>query len=50
MVKIAPTPATQFAMIMLLHVISTPFTQDRFILFVPVQSKGGGFSFFFLSR
>ena len=41
-----PTPATEFAMIMLLHVISTPFTQDRLILFVPVQSKGNGFSFF----
>ena len=32
-------------MIMLLHVITTPFTQDRLILFVPVQSKGNGFSF-----
>ena len=43
--KNRPTPATQFAMIMLLHVILTPFTQDCFILFVPVQSKGDGFSF-----
>ena len=40
-----PTPAAHFAMIMLLHVISIPLTQDRFILFVPVQSKGDGFSF-----
>ena len=44
--KNRPTPATQFAMIMLLHVISTPFTQDRFVLFVPVQSKRDGLSFF----
>ena len=43
--KTRPTTATQFAMIMLLHLISTPFTQDRFNLFVPVQSKGDGFSF-----
>ena len=43
--KNRPTPATQFAMIMLLHVISTLLTQDRFILFVPVQSKGDSFSF-----
>ena len=43
--KNRPTPATQFAMIMLLHVILTPFTQDRFILSVPVQSKSDGFSF-----
>ena len=47
--KNRPTPATQFAMIMLLHVISTPFIQDYFILFVPVKSKCDGFSFFFLS-
>ena len=40
-----PTPATQFAMIMLLHVISTPWTQGRFIPFVSVQSKRDGFSF-----
>ena len=32
-------------MMMLLHVISTPWTQGRFILFVPVQSKRDGFSF-----
>ena len=43
--KNRPTPATQFAMMMLLHVISTPWTQGRFILFVPVQSKRDGFSF-----
>ena len=43
--KNRPTPATQFAMIMLLPVISTPWTQGRFIPFVPVQSKGDGFSF-----
>ena len=43
--KNRPTPATQFAMILLLHVISTPWTQGRFIPFVPVQSKGDGFSF-----
>ena len=41
-----PTPATQFAMIMLLHVISTPWTQGRFTPFVPVQSKREGFSLF----
>ena len=44
--KNRPTPATQFAMIMLLHVISTPFIQDCFILFVPVKSKCDGFSLF----
>ena len=43
--KNGPTPATQFAMIMRLHVISTPGTQDRVILFIPVQSKRDGFSF-----
>ena len=43
--KNRPPPATQFAMIMLLQVISTPFTQDHFVLFVPVQSKCDGFSF-----
>ena len=32
-------------MIMLLHVISAPFTQDHLILFVPIKSKGDGFSF-----
>ena len=47
--KNRPTPATQFAMILLLHVISTPFTRDRFILFIPVQSKGDGFSFFLVT-
>ena len=36
-------------MITLLHVITTPFTQDRLILFVPVQSKGNGFSFFLVT-
>ena len=43
--KNRPTPTTQFAMIMLLHVISTSWTQGRFIPFVPVQSKRDGFSF-----
>ena len=44
--KNRPTAATQFAMKMLLQMISTPFTQDHFVLFVPVQSRGDGFSFF----
>ena len=43
--KNGSTPATQFAMIMRLHVISTPWTQGRFIPFVPIQRKSDRFSF-----
>ena len=43
--KNGTTPTTQFAMIMPLHVISTPCTQGGFILVVPIQRKRDGFSF-----
>ena len=42
--KNGATPATQFPMIMGLHVLSAPGTHRGFILLVPIQRKGDGFS------
>ena len=41
--KNGATPTTQFAVIMRLHVLSTPGTQNRVILLVPIQRNGDGF-------
>ena len=44
--KNGPTPATQFAMKMGLHLSSTALTQHLVIPVIPIQSKRHGFSFF----